>query len=104
MFRIDAVRAETSPGIAGTWRGSLRYGAFDGRVQASAWGLKPGQLGYLGRGGLPGSGAFTTISGAGSELSLVLRGRFRAYVSMAAEWRRKASGDESLLVAAALAW
>ena len=76
-FRIDAVQAGASPGIAGTWRGALRYGAFDGRVQASAWGLKPGQLGYLGRGGLPGSGAFTTISGAGSELSLVLRGRFR---------------------------
>jgi hypothetical protein len=103
-FRIDAVRAEASPGIAGTWRGSLRYGAFDGRVQASAWGLKPGQLGYLGREGLPGSGAFTTISGAGSELSLVVRGRFRAHASIAAEWRRKASGDESVLVAASLAW
>lgn len=103
-FRIDAVQASDAPGIAGTWRGSLRYGAFDARVQASAWGLKPGQLGYLGRGGLPGSGAFTTISGAGSELSLVLRGRFRTHASIAAEWRRKASGDESVLMAASLAW
>lgn len=103
-YRIDAVRAGESPGVAGTWRGSLRYGPFDARAQASAWGLKPGQLGYLGRAGLPGSGAFTTISGAGSELSLVVRGRFRAHAAIAAEWRRKASGDESVLVAASLAW
>ena len=104
VYRLDAVRADASTGIAGTWRGSLQYGGFEGRVQTSAWGLKPGQLGYLGRGGLPGSGAFTTISGAGSELSLVLRGRFHSNASIAAEWRRRASGDESVLVAASLAW
>ncbi len=104
MFRIDAVHAGSSPGLAATWRGTLRRGAIDMRAQASAWGLKPGQLGYLGRGGIPGAGAFTTISGSGSDLSLVVRARLWRHAALAAEWRQKASGDEGFLLGASLVW
>lgn len=104
MFRIDAVHAGSSPGFGGTWRGTIRRGAFDLRAQASAWGLRPGQTAYLGRGGLPGSGAFTTASGSGSDLSAAARARAWGHAALAAEWRREASGDDVVRVGITLDW
>jgi len=104
QFRIDAVRERSSLGLAGTWRGKLRHGPVDVALEASAWGLEPGQTGYLGAGGLPGSGSFTTVSGGGSRLSCLVRGRFGAHASLAAEWGRSASGAEMVRVGASLRW
>ncbi len=104
-FRLDAVRAgSASPGLGGTWRGTMRRGRFDVRAQASAWGLAPGQTAYLGRGGLPGSGAFTTASGSGSDLSVAARAHAWGHATLAAEWRRGASGDEAVVVGMSLDW
>ncbi|HEU4929617.1 MAG TPA: hypothetical protein VFU38_07275 [Candidatus Krumholzibacteria bacterium] len=105
-FRIDAVRERSLLGLAGTWRGKLRHGPVDLALEASAWGLEPGQLGYLnaGAGGLPGSGSFTAVSGGGSRLSCLFRARFGAHASIAAEWGRAASGDEDLRVGASFRW
>jgi hypothetical protein len=104
VFRLDAVDAGSAPGVGGTWRGTLRRGAVDVRAQASAWGLGPGQIAYLGRAGLPGSGAFTAASGSGSDLSVALRARGWRHATLAAEWRRDASGDELVLVGMSLDW
>jgi hypothetical protein len=104
VFRFDWVQAGDAPGFAATWRGILRRGPIDFGIQTSAWGLKSGQLGYLGRAGLPGSSAFTTISGGGSDLSILLRAAVGSHAGVAAEWRRHASGDEAVLVGASLRW
>ncbi len=104
LFRIDAVRERSSLGLAGTWRGKLHHGPVDFAVEASAWGLEPGQLGYLGAGALPGSGSFTAVSGGGSRLSCLVRGRFGAHASMAVEWGRSASGDEEIRAGASFRW
>lgn len=104
MFRIDAVHAGSAPGFGGTWRGIIRRGAFDLRAQASAWGLRPGQTAYLRRGGLPGSGAFTSASGSGSDLSAAARARAWGHAAVAAEWRREASGDDAVRVGISLDW
>lgn len=104
VFRIDLVQVRGAPGFAATWRGSLRRGPIDGGIQASAWGLKSRQLGYLGRAGLPGSSAFTTISGGGSDLSVMVRAAVGSHAGVAVEWRRKASGGEGVLLGASLRW
>ncbi|MCI0452129.1 MAG: hypothetical protein L0Z51_07030, partial [Candidatus Latescibacteria bacterium] len=97
VFRADAVDAGSAPGFGVTWRGTIRRGVVDLRAQASAWGLRPGQTAYLGRGGIPGSGAFTAASGSGSDLSLALRARAWSHASVAAEWRRNSAGDEGIV-------
>jgi hypothetical protein len=74
------------------------------RAQASAWGLRPGQTADLGRGGLPGSGAFTIAAGSGSDLSLALRARAWGHATAAAEWRRSAAGDEGVIFGMSLDW
>jgi hypothetical protein len=104
VFRIDCVQAGGAPGFAASWRGALRRGPVDVGVQASAWGLKAGQLGYLGRAGLPGASAFTTISGGGSDLSLMVRAAVGRHAGVAVEWRRRASGDEAVLLGSSLRW
>ncbi len=104
VFRLDAVQAGAAPGFGGTWRGTVRRGAFDLRAQASAWGLRPGQTAYLDRGGLPGSGSFTSAAGAGSDLSVAVRARAWGHAKIGAEWRRNASGDEVVVVGMSLAW
>lgn len=103
-FRIDLVQAGNDAGFAATWRGAVRREPVDLGIQASAWGLRPGQLGYLGRSGLPGSSVFTTISGGGSDLSVVLRAALGPHAGVAAEWRKNAAGDEGVLVGASLRW
>jgi hypothetical protein len=103
-FRIDWVQAGNDAGFAATWRGAFRREPVDLGIQASAWGLRPGQLGYLGRSGLPGSSVFTTISGGGSDLSIVLRGALGSHAGVAAEWRKNAAGDEGVLLGASLRW
>jgi len=104
VFRIDWVKTEVAPGLAATWRGVLRRGPIDVGLQASAWALRSGQLGYLGRAGLAGSSAFTTISGGGSDLSVIVRAAAGSHAGVAVEWRRKASGDEGVLLGASLRW
>jgi hypothetical protein len=104
MFRIDAIREGASTGLSATWRGSLRRAWWDIRAQASAWGLGPGQLGYLGRGGLPGSGAFTTVSRSGTDLTIAVRADVRRWAALGAEWRRNASDDTQFLLGASLGW
>lgn len=99
QFRIDAVRAHSSLGLTGTWRGKIRHGPLDLAVEASAWGLQSDQVGFLAAGGLPGSGSFTPVSGGGSRLACLLRGRVGAHASVAAEWGRSASGNEEVRVA-----
>jgi len=104
QFRIDAVRARSSLGLTGTWRGKLRHGPLDVAVEASAWGLAANQLGFLGAGGLPGSGSFTAVSGGGSRLSCVVRAYLGPHASVAAEWARSASGAEAIRAGASLRW
>jgi hypothetical protein len=104
VYRLDAVHTAGRPGFAATWVGALRVGALDGRIQASAWGLRPGQLAYLGRAGLPGTGAFVTASRGGSELSLTARARLLRRATVAVEWRHSHSGEEHLFAMASLAW
>jgi hypothetical protein len=104
QFRIDAVRARSSLGLTGTWRGKVRHGPLDVAVEASAWGLQSDQVGFLAAGGLPGSGAFTAVSGGGSRLACLVRGRVGAHASVAAEWGRSASGKEAVRVGASLRW
>jgi hypothetical protein len=104
LFRVDAVHAGSKPGFGATWRGTIRRGSFDLRAQASAWGRAAGQTAYLGRGGLPGSGAFTAASGSGSDLSLALRARAFGHATAAAEWRRSAAGYERVLLGMTLDW
>ncbi len=104
QFRIDAVRAHSSLGLTGTWRGKVRHGPVDVAVEASAWGLQSDQVGFLAAGGLPGSGSFTAVSGGGSRLACLVRGRVGAHASLAAEWGRSASGKEEVRVGASLRW
>jgi hypothetical protein len=104
MFRLDAIREDAATGLAATWRGSLRHAGLDIHAQASAWGLGPGQLGYLGRGGLPGSGAFTTVSRSGTDLTIALRAQVARFAALGAEWRRNAADDTQFLLGASLGW
>ncbi len=105
VYRADAIARGDGdgPGVVLLWQGRVRHRGLDLRLQASAFDLREGTIGYIGRAVLPGTATFTALSHRGADLSASLRATWRYGLSLGLQWASRPPAPGAFVVQAAFA-
>jgi hypothetical protein len=105
VYRVDLVVKGSGPaGRVVGWTTRVRWRGLDARLQATAFDLAPGQLGYAGRAALPGAPTFTTLSRSGVDLSASLRVALGPGLVAGVQGGLTPTGESRVVLQAGVVW